>query len=52
MPKAKQKPGPKADNLKLEVSWEEAVRVAIQKPRPPGGWPKPEIKPRKRKARS
>jgi len=51
MKKAKMKPGQKADNLKLEGSWEEAVRLAIQKPRPPQGWPKPETKTRKRKAR-
>jgi len=51
MPKPKVKPGPKADSLKLEGPWEDAVRVAVQKPRPPGGWPKPDRKARRPTAR-
>jgi hypothetical protein len=41
------KPGPEPDRLKIEGDWEAAVSKAIGRKRPPGGWPKPEPKPRK-----
>ena len=36
------KPGPVAETLKLEGDWQANVAKALQKKRPPGGWPKPE----------
>lgn len=36
------KPGPKPDTLKIEgLSWQDAIRKALAKPRPQSGWPKP-----------
>ena len=44
MPKpAKKKPaktGPKAETLKIEGKWQEAVKKSLSKNKPPGGWPK------------
>jgi len=38
--KPKKQPGPEPDRLKLdEEDWEEAVKQAMQKKRPKGGWP-------------
>lgn len=41
--KAKQpraKPGPKADTLKIEGKWQDAVKKSLSKKKPPEGWPK------------
>jgi hypothetical protein len=37
----KQTPGPEADRLKIDADWQEAVKKALAKKRPPDGWPKP-----------
>jgi hypothetical protein len=34
------KPGPKPDQLKIEGNWEDAVKKAVNKEKPEGGWPK------------
>lgn len=34
------RPGPKPERVKIEVDWEEAVKKALGKERPEGGWPK------------
>ena len=34
------KPGPKPEVLKIEGDWEEAVKIAMRKKKPKGGWPK------------
>jgi hypothetical protein len=42
-PKAKrprEKPGPKAEMLKIQGNWEEAVTKSFQKKKPVKGWPK------------
>ncbi len=36
----KRQPGPEADTLRIEGDWEDAVKKALRKPPPPGGWPK------------
>jgi hypothetical protein len=36
------KPGPKPEVVKIEGDWQDAVVRALEKPRPPKGWPKPE----------
>ncbi len=36
----KKKTGPKADNLKIEGDWTEAMGKAVKKKRPTDGWPK------------
>jgi len=36
---AKRTPGPEPDRLKIEADWEEAMKRALAKPRPPEGWP-------------
>jgi hypothetical protein len=38
--KKKANPGPKADRLKIEGDWKDAVRRAIGQPKPASGWPK------------
>lgn len=40
------KPGPEPDTLKIEGDWEKAAQKAMAKPKPPGGWPKPEKPPK------
>ena len=35
-------PGPKADRLKIDMPWKDAVDKALKKPKPKDGWPKPE----------
>jgi hypothetical protein len=35
------KPGPEPDRVKIEGDWEEAVKRALGKKRPPEGWPSP-----------
>lgn len=37
--KKKKKPGPEPDKLKLEGDWGQAVKKALTKKRPKGGWP-------------
>jgi hypothetical protein len=34
--------GPEPERFKIEgyANWEDAVKVALRKPKPPGGWPK------------
>ena len=34
--------GPEPERLKISgvANWEDAVGIAMQKPKPPGGWPK------------
>lgn len=41
----KAKPSPKPDTLKLDVPWEDAVKTALQKTKPAGGWPKDDPQP-------
>lgn len=39
----KNKRGPKPETIKAEgVDWEQAIDHALHKPKPKGGWPKPE----------
>jgi hypothetical protein len=33
-------PGPKADRLKIDSNWKEAVKKSLSKKKPPEGWPK------------
>ena len=33
-------PGPTPDTVKIEGPWEQALRRAMKKKRPPDGWPK------------
>lgn len=48
----KKPPGPEPERLKIEGDWQDAMKQALKKPRPPGGWPKPPSKrqPKKREA--
>jgi hypothetical protein len=32
--------GPEPERLKIEGDWKAAVRTAMQKPKPAGGWPR------------
>lgn len=41
----KKKRGPEGQTVKIEGDWQDAVKSALAKKRPAGGWPKP--KPRK-----
>jgi hypothetical protein len=41
MPERTQKPGPEPDRVKIEGDWEEAMKRALGKKRPLGGWPRP-----------
>jgi hypothetical protein len=38
--KLKKPPGPKADVLKIDMDWQEAIRKSLLKPKPAEGWPK------------
>jgi hypothetical protein len=38
--KAPSKRGPKADTLKIEGNWEDAVKKTLGKKKPSEGWPK------------
>jgi hypothetical protein len=40
--KPKAKRGRKPERLKIEGSWEDAVKKSFQKKKPPEGWPKVE----------
>lgn len=33
-------PGPKPDRVKVEGDWGDALKKALAKKKPPGGWPK------------
>ena len=35
----KKRTGPKAERVKIDVPWEQAVKDALAKTRPPTGWP-------------
>ncbi len=35
-------PGPKPDRMKIDGDWKEAAKKALEKKRPPEGWPNPE----------
>jgi hypothetical protein len=37
-------PGFPPERLKIDRSWEDAVRAALKKPKPPEGWPKPDTR--------
>jgi hypothetical protein len=38
--KLSKKPGPAAEVLKLTGNWKDAIKKAMTKKKPPGGWPK------------
>ncbi len=38
----KSKPGPEEERLKLDGDWEDAVKKAMDRPRPEDGWPDPD----------
>lgn len=40
------KSGPDPETLTLPGNWKKALKKAIQKPKPKGGWPKPEKDPK------
>ena len=44
MPK---KPGKPTQLIQIGAEWEDAIGQAIQKPKPPEGWPKPEAVPQR-----
>jgi len=37
----KMKPGSEPERLKIEGDWEDAIKRALAKKRPPGGWRSP-----------
>ena len=37
--KSKATPGPKAEILKLQGKWQDAVKKSLSKKKPPQGWP-------------
>jgi hypothetical protein len=37
---ARAKPGPKADTLKINGNWQDAMKTSLAKKKPAGGWPK------------
>lgn len=45
----KMKPGSEPERLKIDVDWEEAIKRALAKKRPPEGWPGPGKKKRGKK---
>jgi hypothetical protein len=47
----KKKTGPEPDTLKIEGDWETAIKKALDKRRPPEGWPKPPKPKRKPKTK-
>ena len=49
-PKPRKLPGPAPDVLKIEGNWKDAVTHALQVKKPPGGWPKPEARKRRKSA--
>jgi hypothetical protein len=43
-PRRKDSPGPPPGRVKVNKTWEQAIKDALQKKRPKDGWPKPEKK--------
>ncbi|HYB90457.1 MAG TPA: hypothetical protein VEC38_05365 [Candidatus Binataceae bacterium] len=43
--KPRRPPGPEPETLAIKGNWKDAVKKALSKKRPMGGWPKPEKKP-------
>lgn len=41
--KARETPGPKPEVLKIEGDWKDAIKKALGKKRPIGGWPQPKF---------
>lgn len=39
------KPGPDPERLKIDGDWEEAMKKAVGKDRPDGGWPEKDTEP-------
>ncbi|HEX9581557.1 MAG TPA: hypothetical protein VF970_10685 [Gemmatimonadales bacterium] len=50
-PVALAKRGPTPEVLTVEGDWQDAVKEAVTKPRPPEGWPDRPVKPRKKRHR-
>jgi hypothetical protein len=48
--KPKTTPGPEAARLKIDMDWEAAAQKVMRAKKPPGGWPGPKKKARKRSA--
>lgn len=46
---APKRTGPEPDRVKIEGDWEEAVKRALGKKRPPEGWPRPPGKKKREK---
>lgn len=44
MSEQKTKSGPKPERVKTDKDWEQAIKEALQKKRPEGGWPEPDKK--------
>ena len=42
--KKKSKRGPTPDRVKIKGDWSEAIKTALEKKRPPEGWPEPRKK--------
>ncbi len=42
-------PGPEPEHLKIDGDWRAAVGKALEKKRPPEGWPKPKAKGKRKK---
>ncbi len=40
--RAKRKPGPRPEPVKIDGDRQQAMRKALGKEKPPGGWPKPD----------
>ena len=38
--KKKETPGPKPETVKIEVNWQDAVKISLGKKKPANGWPK------------
>ena len=41
-PDPKSDPGPEPERLKIEGDWEDAMKRAMEKPKPAEGWPDPD----------
>ena len=44
-------PGPEPDRVKIDLDWEDAIKRALGKKRPPEGWPRPKKKQAKKGAK-
>lgn len=38
--RVRETPGPKADVLKIDMDWKEAIKKSLKKQKPIDGWPK------------